>query len=236
MSQPARVLVVEDEARISRVLEHLLRREGYQVLPARDGEEALERASGDLDLVLLDLGLPKLDGFEVCRRIKAQRDLPIIVLSARSDESDRIMGLTLGADDYVTKPFSPAELVLRVKAVLRRAVQARASAARDQPERVERGKLHLDRSRREVQVGDRPVSLTGKEFDLLWIMAQRPGQVWTREKLLERVWDTDYTGDSATLTVLIRRLREKIEDNPAEPQFIRTVYGVGYRFVEPPSC
>ncbi len=236
MTRPIQVLVAEDDPKIAKVVEHLLRREGYQVARARDGREALTRVEVEpFDLLLLDIGLPEVDGFEVCRRVKARSDLPVIVLSARGEELDRVMGLTLGADDYIAKPFNSAELVLRVKAVLRRA----RSGGADSPselQRVQRGNLTLDRSSRQAWLGEREVSLTGKEFDILWTLAQRPGQVWTREQLLQQVWDTDYMGDSSTLTVLVRRLREKIEPDPAEPQYIRTVYGVGYRFVEvPPS-
>jgi len=236
MTRPIQVLVAEDDPKIAKVVEHLLRREGYQVAHARDGREALTRLEVEpFDLLLLDIGLPEVDGFEVCRRVKARSDLLVIVLSARGEELDRVMGLTLGADDYIAKPFNSAELVLRVKAVLRRA----RSGGADSPselQRVQRGNLTLDRSSRQAWLGEREVSLTGKEFDILWTLAQRPGQVWTREQLLQQVWDTDYMGDSSTLTVLVRRLREKIEPDPAEPQYIRTVYGVGYRFVEvPPS-
>ena len=236
MTRPIQVLVAEDDPKIAKVVEHLLRREGYQVARARDGREALTRVEVEpFDLLLLDIGLPEVDGFEVCRRVKARSDLPVIVLSARGEELDRVMGLTLGADDYIAKPFNSAELVLRVKAVLRRA-RSRGADSPSEMQRVQRGNLTLDRSSRQAWLGEREVSLTGKEFDILWTLAQRPGQVWTREQLLQQVWDTDYMGDSSTLTVLVRRLREKIEPDPAEPQYIRTVYGVGYRFVEvPPS-
>jgi len=236
MTRPIQVLVAEDDPKIAKVVEHLLRREGYQVARARDGREALTRVEVEpFDLLLLDIGLPEVDGFEVCRRVKARSDLPVIVLSARGEELDRVMGLTLGADDYIAKPFNSAELVLRVKAVLRRARSGGADSPSEM-QRVQRGNLTLNRSSRQAWLGKREVSLTGKEFDILWTLAQRPGQVWTREQLLQQVWDTDYMGDSSTLTVLVRRLREKIEPDPAEPQYIRTVYGIGYRFVEaPPS-
>lgn len=223
-----KVLVVDDEPKILKVIEHSLRREGYEIHTAMDGQQALEAAERiKPDLIVLDLMLPKINGFDVCRKIKSQRDIPIIVLSARSDEVDKIMGFTLGADDYQTKPFSPAELVLRVKAVLRRSQPVDVDQAK---EMLSFPGLEINRKSREVRIRGAVVELTAKEFDLLWLMASYPNQVFSRSQLLEQIWDVSFFGDENTVTVHVRRLREKIEIDPGQPEYIKTVWGVGYKF------
>jgi len=225
----AKILVVDDEPKILKVVEHTLRREGYEIFTAADGEEAVEMAERlKPDLIVLDLMLPKLNGFEVCRKIKSRQDVPIIILSARGDEVDKIMGFTLGVDDYQTKPFSPAELALRVKAVLRRSVSS-ADSRQDKDVLVFDG-LEVNRKTREVKSHGRPVELTAKEFELLWLLASHPNQVFSRDQLLERIWDISFFGDENTVTVHVRRLREKIEKDPGQPGFVKTVWGVGYKF------
>jgi DNA-binding response OmpR family regulator len=221
----AAVLVVDDEPMVRDVLERYLTAEGFAVRSAADGEEALARIDEGLpDLVLLDLMLPKVDGYEVLSRIRDQGSTPVIMLTARGEETDRIVGLDLGADDYVTKPFSPREVVARVRAVLRRT----GTAIDGEPLRY--GDLEIDGDRREARLRGEPVRLTRKEFDLLHHLASRPGVTLTRTQLLEDVWDFAWDGDSSTVTVHVRRLREKIEDDPSAPARIVTVWGVGYRF------
>ena len=220
----ASVLVVDDEPMVREVLERYLAAEGFSVGIATDGEEALTRFGQDEpDLVLLDLMLPKLDGYEVFRRIRDVGATPVIMLTARGDETDRIVGLDLGADDYITKPFSPREVVARVRAVLRRSSDGTDG-------RLAYGDLEIDGDRREAWIRGDPVRLTRKEFDLLYHLASHPGVALTRTQLLEEVWDFAWDGDSATVTVHIRRLREKIEADPSRPTRIVTVWGVGYRF------
>jgi DNA-binding response OmpR family regulator len=221
----AAVLVVDDEPMVRDVLERYLTAEGFAVRSAADGEEALARIDEGLpDLVLLDLMLPKVDGYEVLSRIRDQGSTPVIMLTARGEETDRIVGLDLGADDYVTKPFSPREVVARVRAVLRRT----GTAIDGEPLRY--GDLEIDGDRREARLRGEPVRLTRKEFELLHHLASRPGVTLTRTQLLEDVWDFAWDGDSSTVTVHVRRLREKIEDDPSAPARIVTVWGVGYRF------
>jgi DNA-binding response OmpR family regulator len=222
-----RVLVVDDEPMVREVLARYLSKEGFDVDVAEDGEQALIRhAEGMPDLVLLDLMLPRVDGYEVFRRIRERAATPVIMLTARGEEVDRIVGLELGADDYVTKPFSPREVVARVRAVLRRAGEAKAG----EPAVIECGNLSIDRGRREVRWRGDAVKLTRKEFDLLEFLASKPGVTFTRTQLLEDVWDFAWDGDTATVTVHVRRIREKIEDDPSEPKRLVTVWGVGYRF------
>ncbi|HVM40736.1 MAG TPA: response regulator transcription factor [Acidimicrobiia bacterium] len=223
-----RVLVVEDDPTVAEVVERYLEREGFEVTSVGDGAVALERALAEPpDLVVLDLMLPGLDGLEVCRRLRDVAPVPVIMLTAKGDEQDRVAGLDLGADDYVTKPFSPRELTARVKAVLRRA-QAPVEAS-EPPAELVAGDLLIDLAAREVRRNGGLVTLTAKEFDLLSFLAARPRQVFGREELLEQVWGWTY-GDAATVTVHIRRLREKVEDDPSNPRRITTVWGVGYRF------
>jgi two-component system, OmpR family, response regulator ResD len=222
------VLVVEDDATVSEVVVRYLEREGLIVEIASDGASALASADARWpDLVVLDLMLPGIDGIEVCRRLRAEAPVPVIMLTARGDEDDRIVGLDLGADDYITKPFSPRELTARVKAVLRRA--AGTVTTPDLPERIEAGELVIEVAAHEVLRDGDPVSLTAREFDLLVFLAARPRRTFRREELLEHVWGYTY-GDSATVTVHVRRLREKLEPEPSAPRHLNTVWGVGYRW------
>ncbi|HEY7401824.1 MAG TPA: response regulator transcription factor [Actinomycetota bacterium] len=225
---PPRVLVVDDEPMVREVLAKYLEKDGFEVATAEDGEQALARcAESTPDLVLLDLMLPKIDGLEVFRRMQgAGAQTPVIMLTAKGEETDRVVGLELGADDYVTKPFSPREVVARVRAVLRRS----ASAATNGANSYTVGRLAIDPGRREATVAGRPVKLTRKEFDLLHYLASRPGITFTRVELLEDLWDFAYSGDTSTITVHVRRLREKIEPDPSDPTHLITVWGVGYRF------
>ena len=224
----ARVLVVEDDPTVLEVVTRYLEREGIVVDAVADGLVALEHAASCWpDLVVLDLMLPGLDGLEVCRRLRAQAPVPVIMLTARGDEDDRVIGLELGADDYIAKPFSPRELTLRVQAVLRRA--AGSVPATDRPARVVVGDLDIDVLSREVFRAGSRLALTAREFDLLAYFASQPRQVFRREQLLEDVWGFTY-GDTATVKVHVRRLREKIEVDPAAPAHLTTVWGVGYRW------
>ncbi len=223
----ATVLVVEDEPVVREVVVKYLRREGYRTLEAGDGETACELVEREQpDLVVLDLMLPGTDGLGVCRWIRSRSEVPVIMLTARGEEADRIVGLELGADDYVTKPFSPRELAARVKTVLRRARQPDLREAR-----LVFDGLEIDASTREVTKAGRPLRLTAKEFDLLWFLASHPRQVFSRDQLMDRVWGYEAALDTGTVTVHVRRLREKIEDNPSRPKLLETVWGVGYRFV-----
>jgi len=223
-----RILVVEDDLKIQRVIARVLTNAGYQVMTSFSGQEALSRVKAETpDLVILDLWLPDIDGLEVCRDLRSKSTVPVIILSARGDEANKIAGFTLGADDYVTKPFSPAELVLRVKAVLRR---ARELVQRQERERLEIRGLVIDRASRVVELDGAPLNLTAREFDLLWILATHPNRVFSRDQLLRLVWQDEFGADPATVTVLIRRLRQKIEKDPEKPEFIKTVWGVGYKF------
>jgi two-component system response regulator ResD len=220
------VLVVDDESIVREVVVKYLRREGYRTLEAGDGDTALALVEHERpDLVVLDLMLPGTDGLTVCRRIRARSELPVIMLTARAEEADRIVGLELGADDYVTKPFSPRELAARVKTVLRRATAPQLRAARLAFEDLE-----IDASTREVRKRGESLRLTAKEFDLLWFLASNPRQVFSRDQLMDRVWGYDAALDTGTVTVHVRRLRSKIEDDPARPRRLETVWGVGYRF------
>jgi DNA-binding response OmpR family regulator len=226
----AKILVVDDEPNIREVVELYLRRDGHTVVAAADGEEALRLyQQTEPDLVVLDLMLPRVSGLEVCRRIQAGERVPVVMLTARGEEEDRIVGLGIGADDYVVKPFSPRELAARVEAVLRRVNEARAGSG-DEKSMVF-GDLRIDPGAREVTIRDAPVTLTAREFDLLHHMASHPKRVFTRDHLMETVWGYAFAGDTSTVTVHIRRLREKIEPDPARPRYLQTVWGVGYRFV-----
>ncbi|HVM65776.1 MAG TPA: response regulator transcription factor [Acidimicrobiales bacterium] len=224
-----RVLVVEDDPNVAEVVARYLEREGYLVETALDGAVGLERALVDLpDLVVLDLMLPSMGGLEVCRRLREVAPVPVIMLTARGEEADRIAGLELGADDYVAKPFSPRELTARVRAVLRRARGALAGAPSG-PMVLQAGKIEVDLIAHEARVRGELVALTAKEFDLLAHLMRHPRRAFRREELLQDVWGFSY-GDTSTVTVHIRRLREKIETDPSTPRYVATVWGVGYRF------
>ena len=221
-----KVLVVDDEPTIREIVVSYLEREGFATLEAADGERARELLVHDPpDLVVLDLMLPGTDGLELCRWIRSRSRLPVIMLTARGEESDRIVGLELGADDYVTKPFSPRELAARVRTVLRRAEPDAAAE-----ERLSYNGLVIDSGTREVTRGSEPLRLTAREFDLLWFLASHPRRVFSREHLMRRVWGYSAALDTGTVTVHMRRLREKIEDDPSRPRHLETVWGVGYRF------
>jgi DNA-binding response OmpR family regulator len=225
---PTRVLVVEDDRTVAEVVTRYLEREGFVVESVGDGNEALARADAQLpDLVVLDIMLPGLDGLEVCRRLRTRAPIPVVMLTARGSEEDRVLGLELGADDYVSKPFSPRELTARVKAVLRRAGSPLGEV--DSAGTIEYDGLQIDFGAREARVRGELATLTAREFELLAFLVRRPRQVFRRDELLEHVWGYTY-GDTSTVTVHIRRLREKIEDDPSTPRRITTVWGVGYRF------
>ncbi len=222
------VLVVEDDPTVSEVVVRYLEREGLSVATAADGLDALALAEKRWpDLVVLDLMLPGIDGIEVCRRLRTKAPVPVIMLTARGEEDDRVVGLELGADDYITKPFSPRELTARIKAVLRRA--AGTVTAPELPDRIDLGELVIEVAAHEVRRGGEPIALTAREFDLLVFLAARPRRTFKREDLLEQVWGYTY-GDSATVTVHVRRLREKLETDPSVPRHLSTVWGVGYRW------
>jgi DNA-binding response OmpR family regulator len=229
MPDSATILLVDDEDSVQKLLTFPLEREGYRVLQARDGEEALTQfRKAQVDLVVLDLMLPKLDGLEVCKRLRAESSVPIIMLTARDDELDKVLGLELGADDYITKPFSIREFRSRVRALLRR-------ASLGQPQHdgvISADGLRIDLARRAVEVGGRPVQLTYVEFELLRTLAAHPGRVYTRQMLLEALWGGSDYREPRTIDVHVRHLREKLERDPREPQYIFTVRGVGYRFRE----
>ncbi len=222
-----RILVVDDEAIVTEVVERYLIREGYTVVIARDGAAALDAVARDApDLIVLDLMVPRVDGLEVCRRIRAESRVPIIMLTAKNEESDKILGLGLGADDYVVKPFSPRELVARIQAVLRRS----ATAPLEPGDQLRYGGLKINPRGRTAEIAGRPIELTAREFDLLYFLARNPGQVFSREQLLDQVWDFHFPGDVSTVTVNVRRLREKIEADPNRPRYVKTVWGIGYKF------
>jgi len=228
-SQAPRILLVDDEQSLQKLLAFPLRKEGYEVVPALDGRAALDRLrETTFDLVVLDLMLPKVDGFEVCRQVRSRSSVPIIMLTARAEETDKVLGLELGADDYITKPFSVREFRSRVKAVLRRAALVRADDPGEEP--LEHGNLRIDFEKRAVTRARRPVRLTYVEFEILAALARHPGRVFNRMVLLERVWGDASYRDPRTVDVHIRHLREKLEDDAKNPELILTVRGVGYRF------
>ena len=262
-----RILLVDDEPALVKGLRRSLEQAGFEVEVAGDGREALNRfAAGGIDLIILDLMLPEVDGLTVCREVRKTSQVPIIMLTARDEDVDRIVGLELGADDYVVKPFNPRELIARIRAVLRRArpvaaggvpaagtgaagtpgiagagaaggvasaAGTGAAGTEDEGEVLVRGPLRIDRARYRVTLQGRPIELTPREFELLVTLARRPGRVFTREQLLERAWGYAYSGDTRTVDVAVRRLRERLEPDPAHPVFVRTKWGVGYYFAEP---
>ena len=223
----ATVLVVDDEPIVREVVVRYLAREGHRTLEAADGNAARDAiARADQDLVVLDVMLPGTDGLELCRWIRSRSELPVILLTARGEEADRIVGLELGADDYVTKPFSPRELAARVRTVLRRMQPAERT-----DERRSFGEVEIDAATRDVRKSGAPVQLTAREFDLLWFLAGNPRRVFSRDQLMSRVWGYEAAVDTGTVTVHVRRLREKIEGDPSNPRHLETVWGVGYRLV-----
>jgi DNA-binding response OmpR family regulator len=224
------VLLVEDETSLLSSLSYYLRSNGFRVTTALDGRAGLRAAQEEHpDIVVLDLMLPKMDGLEVCRRVRAESEVPIIILTARSEEMDRVVGLELGADDYLTKPFSVRELTARIRALLRRSTQRQRT---EDTERILIDDLQLDPRGRTVQRRGREITMKPKEFDLLCFLARNTDQVFTRQQLLERVWGYEFYGSGRTVDVHIRWLREKIEDDPSQPRHLLTMRGVGYKFVQ----
>lgn len=222
-----KVLVVEDEESFSEAISFMLRKEGFEVAVAADGNAALvEFDKGGADIVLLDLMLPGLSGTEVCREIRKRSKVPVIMVTAKDSEIDKVVGLELGADDYVTKPFSSRELIARIKAVLRRT----GEALEDQSDVIEIGRIRIDVERHSVSVAGENVKLPLKEFDLLVMLMRNAGRVLTRGQLIDRIWGSDYVGDTKTLDVHVKRIRAKIETDPANPEHILTVRGLGYKF------
>ncbi|HSR46448.1 MAG TPA: response regulator transcription factor [Anaerolineales bacterium] len=233
LEQALRILIVDDEPQVREVLRVYLAKAGYDVVQAADGEDAIRLAEREVpDLVILDLMLPRRDGWTVFQKLRSRRDVPVVMLTARGEEGDRLLGLDLGADDYIVKPFSPREVVARVRNVLRR--RERAAPEPDPIPLVFPG-LAIFPAERRVEGARGPAELTQKEFDLLLYLASHPGRVFTRAQLLESVWGYASHGDASTVTVHVRRIREKIEANPSEPRFVQTVWGVGYRFERDPG-
>ncbi len=226
-----KVLVVDDEKMIVKGLRFSLMQESYEVDCAYDGEEALSMArAGSYDIILLDVMLPRLDGFEVLQQIREFSQVPVLMLTAKGEDMDKILGLDYGADDYITKPFNVLEVKARIKAILRRTTGTRQTRTGADPAVFESGNLRMDRENRRVTVAGREINLTSKEFELLELLAANPGKVYGRARLLQLVWGEDYPGDVRTVDVHIRRLREKIEPNPSEPRYVQTKWGVGYYF------
>ena len=224
-----RVLVVDDEKLIVKGIRFSLEQEGMKVDCAYDGEEALKLAKENIyDILLLDVMLPKYDGFEVCRQIREYSDVPIIMLTAKGDDMDKILGLEYGADDYITKPFNILEVKARIKAILRRT--GRKKTEREDDKIIVKGEMKIDCESRRVVIGEQETNLTAKEFDLLELLAMNPNKVYSRENLLNIVWGYEYPGDARTVDVHIRRLREKIETNPSDPKYVYTKWGAGYYF------
>ena len=227
-----RALVVDDEKLIVKGIRFSLEQDEMQVYCAYDGEEALEYArNNQYDIILLDVMLPKLTGFEVCQQIREFSNVPIIMLTARGDDMDKILGLEYGADDYITKPFNILEVKARIKAIMRRVESKRPGAGEAEPKVIESGEMRLDCEGRRAYISDREIGLTAKEFEVLELLMKNPNKVYSRESLLQLVWGTDYPGDVRTVDVHIRRLREKIEQNPSEPKYVHTKWGVGYYFL-----
>ncbi len=228
---PNTILIVEDEPNLLAALEYTLKREGYTALTATDGDAGLRMARNVApDLVILDVMLPTLDGFEICRILRRESAVPILMLTARGEEVDRVVGLELGADDYVTKPFSMRELLARVRNLLRRAAPSSASDFAGPSEIIRSEDLTIDQISHSVTLGDKPVGMKPREFSLLALLASNKGRAFTRNQILERLWGHDYIGDSRTVDVHVRWLREKIETDPSKPRRIVTIRGLGYRF------
>lgn len=224
-----KVLVVDDEKIIVKGLKYGLEQDGMEVDVAYDGEEALEKIrNNDYSIILLDLMLPKLSGMEVCQQVRGFSDVPIIMLTAKGDDMDKILGLESGADDYMTKPFNILEVKARIKVITRRYQRGAKKAPQESSSIVENGAFRFDRENRNLTINDKEINLTAKEFDLLNLLVTNPGKVYSRDNLLKLVWGDDYPGDVRTVDVHVRRLREKIEDNPSEPKYVQTKWGVGY--------
>lgn len=224
-----RILLVDDEQAVQKLLSYPLEKEGYEVVPALDGQQALDAFDEDkFDLVVLDIMLPKMDGLEVCRRVRARSSVPIIMLTAKAEEIDKVLGLELGADDYITKPFSMREFRSRVRAALRRADMGPRPDADEEP--LVQGDLRIDFAKRTVELASDQIQLTYVEFEILSALASHPGRVFTRDMLLDRIWGDSAFRDPRTIDVHIRHLREKLEPDPKEPRYLLTVRGVGYRF------
>lgn len=229
MTHQQRILIVDDEPGIRKVLERYLLREGFLVEMAENGKQALEIIDQVTpDLIILDLIMPALDGLEMTRRLRAKSEIPVIMLTSKDEESDKLAGLEVGADDYVTKPFSVKEVVARVKTVLRRA--GKTNQAATQPFHVSVGALTIDEATRTILLNEQPVKVSAKQFDLLLFLAQHPGQVFSREHLLNKIWGYDYVGNGRIVDVHIRRLREKVEPDSAAPKYLLTEWSVGYKF------
>jgi DNA-binding response OmpR family regulator len=228
-SKTTRILLVDDEQPVQKLLSYPLEKEGYEVVPAFDGQEALANfEDGQFDLVVLDIMLPKIDGLEVCRRLRAKSSVPIIMLTAKAEEIDKVLGLELGADDYITKPFSMREFRSRVRAALRRADMGPDDEPREEP--LIRGDLRIDFEKRTTERAGDPIDLTYVEFEILSVLASHPGRVYPRDMLLDRIWGDSAFRDQRTIDVHIRHLREKLERDAKNPEYLLTVRGVGYRF------
>ena len=225
-----KALVVDDEKLIVKGLKFSLEQEGYEVDCAYDGQEAVDKAKDkEYDIILLDLMLPVFDGYEVCRQIREFSDMPIIMLTAKCDDMDKILGLDYGADDYITKPFNILEVKARIKAIIRRN-RRKAPVAEPKPKIITSGKMKLDIEAKRLYIDEKEIRLTVKEFDILKLLAENPGKIYSREQLLTIIWGTKYPGDARTVDVNVRRLREKIEENPAKPEYVHTKWGMGYYF------
>ncbi|MBQ7950460.1 MAG: response regulator transcription factor [Clostridia bacterium] len=225
------ILIVDDEKPIVDILKFNLQKEGFDTIEAYDGQTGLDLAlEKNPDLILLDVMLPEMDGFTVCKEIRMKSQVPIILLTAREEEVDKVLGLELGADDYITKPYSVRELLARIKANLRRTKKAQVASTSEHADTITYGRLSIDTERFEVTKDGKPVDITVREFELLKYLASQPDKIFSREKLLENVWKYEYYGDLRTVDVTVRRLREKLEDNPGEPDFVVTKRGIGYYF------
>lgn len=228
-----KILIVDDEKLLVKGMRFNFEQDGYEVVAAYDGEEALKAArDSSIDIVVLDLMLPKIDGLAVCQKIREFSNVPVIMLTAKTEDMDKILGLDYGADDYMTKPFNILELKARVKSILRRVNHNNSSPSSSSRKRVQSGDMELDYNLRRVIIKDKVIDLTAKEFDLLDLFVNNPGRVYSRESLLDIVWGYDYPGDIRTVDVHVRRLREKVEPHPAEPTYIYTKWGVGYYYKE----
>ncbi len=227
----SKILIIEDEVAIAELEKDYLELSDFEVETRHTGDEGLQAAlAGEFDLVILDLMLPGMDGFEVCKKIRQEKNIPILMVSAKKDDIDKIRGLGLGADDYMTKPFSPSELVARVKAHMARYERLVGAGQKPQNDIVEIRGIRIDKTARRVYIDGEERSFTTKEFDLLTFLAENPNHVYTKEELFREIWDMDSIGDIATVTVHIKKIREKIEPDTAKPQYIETIWGVGYRF------